>query len=71
MSARVIVILGALLALLCLAEWLWAPHHHPLFVWHRWPGFQGLLGLGASLALTLFATLLGRSLLQRAEDRDA
>lgn len=71
MSDRVNLWLAGLLLGLVAAEALFAPHHHPVFPWHHWPGFQGLLGLVSCLVVVKLSKKLGKWLLQRPENYDA
>lgn len=71
MSGRVTLILSVLLVALSVAEWLWAPHHYPVFPWHYWPGFAGLLGLVSCLVVVKLSKALGKWFLQRPEELDA
>lgn len=71
MNGRVTLILSAVLVLLGVAEWLWAPHHQPVFAWHHWPGFFAFLGLVSCLVVVKLSKLLGQWFLQRQEEHDA
>jgi hypothetical protein len=63
--------LAMVLIVLVVAEILFAPHHHPVFAWHHWPGFLGLVGLVSCLLVVKLSKALGKWLLQRREDYDA
>jgi hypothetical protein len=67
---RVFWILGILLAVLILTEFLFVRHPHPLFPWHHWIGLQGAIGLGTCLLMVWSAKKLGEALLQRPENYD-
>lgn len=70
---RPVLILAAVLALLVVIEYFFAPHYHPVFPWHHVPGYMGLIGLGACLVLVGLAKGLGSLFLQRPgsdDDRD-
>jgi O-antigen/teichoic acid export membrane protein len=71
MRDPVTLILALVIALLTLAEWLFAPHHHPVFPWHHWPGAAAVLAFVSCLVVVRLAKALGRWFLQRPEDFDA
>lgn len=58
------------LMILVVAEILGAPHHHPVFPWHRVPGFMAGIGLGACLVVVLASKQIGKRFLQRPENFD-
>jgi hypothetical protein len=70
MIGKVSLTLVVTLVLLAVAEWLWAPHHHPVFAWHHWPGFLALLGLVSCVVVVWLSKLLGKWFLQVPEDDD-
>jgi len=63
-------ILCAALVLLVAVEWLFAPHHQPVFPWHGVAGYMAAIGLGSCLGVVVLSKCMGRLFLQRAEDRD-
>lgn len=65
------IILTAALVALIAAEAAFAPHHHPVFVWHSIPGFQAVLGVISCLVVVKISKLLGRAGLQRPEEAEA
>jgi hypothetical protein len=67
------IVIGIVLALVALTivEALFAPHHHPAFPWHHWPGFQVLIGFGACVVMVKVGKALARWFLQRPEDVNA
>lgn len=68
---QVIAGLIVVLVVLAVAEALFAPHHHPIFPWHYWPGFQAAIGLGACVVGVKICKTLGKWVLQRPEENDA
>ena len=67
---RIVVILTATLALLVVAEALFAPHHHPVFPWHHVPGYMGAIGLFSCLIVVWLSKRAGKLFLQRPEGDD-
>jgi hypothetical protein len=62
--------LAAALGLLVLLEYLLIPHEHPVFPWHRVPGYSAIIGLAGAAALVLLTKALGSLFLQRPERDD-
>jgi protein-S-isoprenylcysteine O-methyltransferase Ste14 len=67
---RVAMVLAALLVLLVVVEWLFAPHYQPRFAWHVVPGYAALIGLVSSLVVVQLTKTIGKWLLQRPESDD-
>ena len=67
MTVKTTAVVLAVLVAVAAAGDLVFPHHHPVFPWHRVPGFQAALGIVASMALVFVPKALGR-LLQSPED---
>ncbi len=68
--SRPTLVMALLLATLVVVEWLWTPHHLPVFAYHHWVGLQALIGLGSCLLVVKLSKLLGKWFLQRAEEHD-
>jgi protein-S-isoprenylcysteine O-methyltransferase Ste14 len=67
---RPTLILAALVAVLVVVEYFFAPHYRPVFPWHHVPGYMALIGLGACVLLVGVAKGLGALFLQRPETSD-
>lgn len=67
---RVVIGMALVLAALVGVEYLFTPHDHPRFPWHRLPGYAALIGLLACLLVVQLSKALGSWLLQRPERDD-
>jgi hypothetical protein len=67
---RITVIMAVVLLALVAVEFLFVPHDHPRFPWHRVPGYAALIGLFACLFVVQLSKALGAWLLQRPERDD-
>ncbi len=63
--------LAGVLVVLVVAEALFAPHHHPVFPWHRVPGFLAMVGLVSCIVVVKLSKAMGKWWLQRSEEYDA
>jgi hypothetical protein len=70
MNHRLAILITAGVALLVLAEALFAPHHAPVFAWQQVPGHLAALGALASMALVFLAKGLGKACLLRPESEE-
>lgn len=62
--------LAAALLLMIVVEAVAIPHYHPVFPWHRLPGYAALIGLVGCIVVVQLSKWLGRVLLQRPESDD-
>lgn len=65
---KVLLGLSLLLVLVVIHELFFAHYIHPVFRWHRIPGFYSLYTLISALAVIVISKLLGRYWLQKGED---
>ncbi len=65
---RVLLGLWLLLVLVIIYELFFAHYIHPVFWWHRIPGFFSLYFLISALVVIILSKLLGRYWLQKDED---
>lgn len=55
-----VVLLGFILA-----EYLWAPHKKPAFIWHYLPGYSAIIALISCLVIIVLSKMLAAMFLQR------
>jgi Mn2+/Fe2+ NRAMP family transporter len=65
---RVVMALVALLVALIAIEAFVFPYEHPVFPWHRLPGYSAGIGLIFALVMVLISKTLGAWFLQRPDD---
>jgi hypothetical protein len=68
--SRVPWVLSAVLAVLVVIEFFFAPHHHPVFPWHKLTGHMAVIGLCSCLGVVVLSKWLGKLFLHRAEECD-
>lgn len=63
-------ILGIVLIVLIILEYLFFKMHHPIFPWHHLPGLNAVIGLVSCIVVVLASKALGAAGLQRPEEPD-